>query len=108
VPDGAISLPTRVRPQDIDPMGHVNNAAYLDYLEEAVLAAGSDGAKAIAAVPRRILVEYVAAAPPGAMLAGTAWRIEVADGGGWAWRLADETGRELAKARITADGGAGT
>ena len=36
---------TRVRPQDLDPMGHVNNAAYLDYLEEALAAAGGRGAR---------------------------------------------------------------
>ena len=111
MPEGAPSLRTAVRPQDIDPMGHVNNAAYLDYLEEALLAAGADGgagARAIAAIPRRILVEYVAAASPGAILTGTAWRIEASNGGGWAWSLADEGGRELARARIRDHGGAVT
>ena len=35
-PDAAVRHVSRVRPQDLDPMGHVNNAAYLDYLEEAL------------------------------------------------------------------------
>ena len=47
-------------------MGHVNNAAYLDYLEEALLAAGDRrraGARPV--VPRRIRLEYVAAGRAG-------------------------------------------
>ena len=40
-PDDAAVTRPRVRPQDVDPMGHVNNAAYIDYLEEALLAAGT-------------------------------------------------------------------
>jgi len=40
-PAAGARLEIRVRPQDLDPMGHVNNAAYLDWIEEIVLAAGS-------------------------------------------------------------------
>ena len=104
-PDAAI-LRTGVRPRDIDPMGHVNNAAYVDYLEEAMLAVGEASARAIAVVPRRIRIEYAAAAAPGAVLGGSAWRFDDADGGGhgWAWRLSDEADRELARGRIMAGG----
>lgn len=100
-PSVAIRHRSLVRPQDLDPMGHVNNAAYLDYLEEALLAAGEAGAAAIAATPRRIRLEYLLPAAPGAALTGEAW--PNGDGGGWAWRLLEEEGRELARARLTLD-----
>ena len=41
--DDAVRHTLSVRPRDLDPMAHVNNAIYLDYLEEGVeLAGGSD------------------------------------------------------------------
>ena len=96
-PPDAVVLDTAVRPQDIDPMGHVNNAAYLDYLEEALLAAGPEAAALTDALPRRIRLEYVAAAMPGAELDAATWAIAA----GRAWRLADADGRELARATVT-------
>jgi acyl-CoA thioesterase FadM len=107
-PAGVVVHRASVRPQDLDPMGHVNNAAYLDYLEEALLAGGPSAAALTGAIPRRVRLEYVAPAAPGAVLEGSAWAID-ADGGagpGWAWRLADERGRELARGLVTADAGA--
>jgi len=106
-PDGhVVRQTTTVRPQDIDPMGHVNNAAYLDYLEEALLAEGGDAAALTSATPRRFRIEYAQAAAPGAVLTGETWPL---DGGaspaGRAWRLADDVGRELARALVTADDG---
>lgn len=99
-PDAALTRSV-VRPQDLDPMAHVNNAAYLDYLEEAVLAAGSRGAASIAAVPRRIRLEYLVPAAPGARLLGAAWH-DAADwhASGWAWRLSNEDDQELARGRL--------
>jgi acyl-ACP thioesterase len=94
---------TVVRPQDLDPMGHVNNAAYLDYLEEGLLAEGGDAAALTTATPRRFRLEYVQAAAPGDELAGTTWPL--ADGPGRAWRLAEADGRELARGIVTPDGG---
>ncbi len=102
-PETAVRHVTPVRPQDLDPMGHVNNAAYVDLLEEAMAAAGPDEAAAIAALPRRIRLEYVSAAMPGARLTGVAWA-PAGDGPGWAWRLADGAGHELARALVTLDG----
>jgi len=96
-PAGAERYASRVRPQDLDPMGHVNNAAYLDYLEEALLAAGPEAAALTDALPRRIRLEYVAAAMPGAELDAATWAIAA----GRAWRLADADGRELARATVT-------
>ena len=101
-PADAAVLRTVVRPQDVDPMGHVNNAAYLDYLEEALLAAGSASAEAVARLPRRVRVEYVAPASPGAVLDGVAWPIDdQALGRGWAWRLIDPEDRDLARGTVT-------
>ena len=70
-------------------MGHVNNAAYVDYLEESISAAGDEATAAIRAVPRRVQIEYVLAAVPGSTLAGAAWRLDESEvAAGWAWRLA--------------------
>jgi acyl-CoA thioesterase FadM len=104
-PADAVVTETRVRPQDVDPMGHVNNAAYVDYLEESVSAAGDQGSAAIGAIPRRVQIEYVLAAVPGSTLAGAAWRLgESADQAGWAWRLAPPGGgSDVTRARLLPD-----
>jgi len=89
--DGA-RLEIRVRPQDLDPMGHVNNAAYLDWIEEVLLAAGRDDA--VAALPRRLRLEYRASAEPGDSLVAIAW-----DGpAGWNVRILRADGAELVRA----------
>jgi acyl-ACP thioesterase len=103
-PAGAVRHEAPVRPQDLDPMGHVNNAVYVDLLEEALAAAGPVAAPAIGQLPRRIRLEYLAPAVPGSRLTGTAWQQDGEDPGdqrGWAWRLTDDAGRELARARVT-------
>ena len=65
------------------PSGRVNNAVYVDYLEEALHAAGVAGRRAIAAVPRRVRLEYLAAAALDADVLGTAWPIPAeAEGAG--------------------------
>ena len=82
-------------------MGHVNNAAYIDYLEEALLASGDAAVAAMRAIPRRVGIEYVQAAVPGSVLHGAAWRHEDADGDGWAWRLTDPSGdRDVTRSRV--------
>ena len=94
-PAGAGRHPIGVRQADLDPMGHVNNAAYLDWAEEAVSAAG--GQDDIAAMPRRWTLEYVASAGPGDALTAISWR----DGSGWWHRLTrDPDGTELIRARL--------
>lgn len=88
-PPEAFTLSLAVRPQELDPMAHVNNAVYLDWVEEAILAVGErDPAAAteLAAIPRRYRLEYLAAAGPGQRVDATAWR---GDEGGWACRIAD-------------------
>ena len=85
-PAGAARRAFDVRLHELDPMGHVNNAVYVDWLDEAVNLARP---AAILAVPRRYRLEYRAAAAPGAELVSRAWP----DGSGWSYRLEDESGR---------------
>ncbi len=92
-PDPARSTFT-VRPQELDPMDHVNNAVYADWLDEAVIAAG--GASAARAVPRLVRLEYARAAEPAARLVVDTWP----DSGGWVCRLADADGSDLLRARL--------
>jgi acyl-CoA thioesterase FadM len=57
------SLTLQVRPSDLDPLDHVNNAVYLDWLEEALEVAG--WLAVAAAVPRYCRLEYLASAARG-------------------------------------------
>ena len=83
-----------VRPQELDPMDHVNNAIYADWLDETVLAAG--GNVAVRAVPRLVRLEYARAAEPAAHLVADAWL----DGEGWVCRIAEADGADLLRARL--------
>jgi acyl-CoA thioester hydrolase len=96
-PRSAAHARFRVRPQELDPMDHVNNAVYVDWLEESVLAAGAEGggAASIERIPRRYRLEYAAAAPPGVELETETWQ----EGGGWAHRIA-AAGAEVLRARL--------
>ena len=100
-PIGRIALPPTppaaarrrlsVRPHELDPLNHANNAVYLDWLEEAVLDAVADagdapraaGASPTTAIPRRYQMEFALAAEAGDELDGAAWR----DGDAWSYRL---------------------
>ncbi|MFL5757251.1 MAG: acyl-[acyl-carrier-protein] thioesterase [Chloroflexota bacterium] len=96
--DGVAALDFVVRPHDLDPMAHVNNAVYLDYLEEAVALAPA-GREALRQLPRRTRLEYVTAAGPGEAIRSVAWRDRAAR---WAFRLVrtrDEG--ELARGDLT-------
>jgi acyl-CoA thioesterase FadM len=93
MPPGARVQEIVPRLRELDPMGHANNGVYLDWLDEAVTAAG--GADDVRAAARRYRVEYLRAAGPGVALRSIAWR----DGPGWAWRLADDTG-DLVRGRL--------
>jgi len=93
VPVGAARSRVIVRPQELDPMGHVNNAVYADWLDEAVLA--QDGAEAVGALPRLARLEYARAAAPGATVTAEVWP----DDDAWSCRLADADG-DLLRARL--------
>jgi acyl-ACP thioesterase len=108
-PDGATRRSFAVRPHEIDPAAHVNNAVYLDWLEEAVVAAASGDATGagLAALPRRYRLEYAAAADAGMAVTDAAWRdADTAGGGGaWCYRLTAIDGPELFRAAVIANGG---
>jgi acyl-ACP thioesterase len=91
---GATSAPFAVRPQELDPMDHVNNAVYADWLEEQVIAAG--GLAEVRTIPRRVRLEYARAAEAGASVEAVTWR----EDGGWSCRIADTAGTELMRARL--------
>jgi acyl-ACP thioesterase len=57
-------------------MGHVNNAAYLDILDEVVTAATGRGL----AGPARMRLEYLRPALPGMTIEATAWRTPAGTG----------------------------
>ena len=104
LPPTPAGTPTRrfaVRPHELDPMDHANNAVYLDWLEEAILAAGGDRAD-LAATPRRYRLEYAAAADAGAILDDAAWPAD--DGETWSYRLSGSSGSDLFRATLTTGG----
>jgi len=83
-----------VRPQELDPMDHVNNAVYADWLDERVIAAGD--VAAVRGIPRVVRLEYARAAEAGATVVAAVWRDET----GWSCRITDEGGTDLLRARL--------
>jgi acyl-ACP thioesterase len=94
-PAGAYVARFVVRPQELDPMNHVNNAVYADWMDEAILAAG--GEREVRHVPRLARLEFARPAERAAALMATAWPD---DGDSWSYRLADGAGTELLRARL--------
>lgn len=83
-----------VRRHEVDPLGHANNASYLDWVEDAVAALPG----APTGGPRRTLLEYLSPARPGERLTVATWslgdgriacRIDGADGAGLEGEPAD-------------------
>jgi acyl-ACP thioesterase len=97
MPADALEHSRRAERQELDPMAHVNNAAYIDQFEAALEEIGAAGLAT--AFPRRYQIEYLAPAPSGAILRWRVWPTE----GGAAGRVRDEAGIEVA--RILAEAG---
>ncbi|MFL5675526.1 MAG: acyl-[acyl-carrier-protein] thioesterase [Chloroflexota bacterium] len=93
VPPDAERSSRTVRPHELDPMDHVNNAVYADWLDEAII--GADDGRAVEAIPRLARLEYARAAAPGATVVADVWR----DGPAWSCRLSDPEG-DLLRARL--------
>jgi acyl-CoA thioester hydrolase len=97
MPSDALEQSRRAEPQELDPMAHVNNAAYIDQFEAAFEELGTPDLRS--ALPRRYRVEYLSPAPSGAILVWRVWPTM----GGAAGRVRDEAGSEVA--RILAEAG---
>jgi acyl-CoA thioesterase FadM len=95
-PKDALALRLTPRLRELDPMNHANNGVYLDWLDEALEAAGEAGRAAATAIPRTYRLEYLRPAEAGAILSSTAWPHR----DGWAYRLADDRGTDLLRGRL--------
>lgn len=93
-PADATAYPIRVRRSEVDPMAHVNNAAYLDYLDDQLLL--DRPPTAAPDVPRRYRAEFIAAAESGAELVGRLWQADTAR----LYRLEDRVAREMLRASL--------
>jgi acyl-ACP thioesterase len=94
-PAGAVAdqVELRVQTGDLDPLDHVNNAVYVDWLEEALEGAG--WRDATEALPRSYRLEYLASAARGD-------RVTVAVRGearAWTASIRRSDGTELVRAR---------
>jgi acyl-ACP thioesterase len=94
----ADSQPREFRPRrsELDPMAHVNNAAYLDYMDEQFL--GLERIRHGLPVPRRYRAEFLWSAEAGAKVIGYGWE----DDSAWNYRLSTDE-RELFSARLETD-----
>lgn len=88
------TLTIAVRPHELDPMDHANNAVYADWVDEAVLGAG--GIAAVRAIPRTIKLEYAKAVEAGARVVVETWP----DDDGWSTRIRDDAGVDHLRARL--------
>jgi acyl-CoA thioesterase FadM len=88
-PSSAVSLHFTSRPHELDPMGHVNHAVYLDWVVEAA-------SSAAISIPCRYRLEYLLPVAPESALVATAWPMET----GFACRLADEGGVDRFRAIV--------
>lgn len=91
----AFTLPLAVRPDDIDRQGHVNNVAFVRYVQEAAVAhwtaaAPAEFQAAYTWVVRRHEVEYLKPAFPGDELVARTW---VGEPTGATWERFTEVAR---------------
>ncbi|HVL54356.1 MAG TPA: acyl-ACP thioesterase domain-containing protein [Vitreimonas sp.] len=82
-PDASHRRSFTVRPHELDPMNHPNNAVYVDWVEEGLLGSGREGGSVVATRPRTVRLDYAGAPPPGAEVTSATWP----SGDAWATRL---------------------
>ena len=98
-PGGVVGRPVVVRPQELDPLDHVNNAVYADWMDEQVLAVGGHaGRAAVRRLPRLVRLEYARAAEAGSTVQALTW--PDADATAWSCRVDDADGTALLRARL--------
>jgi acyl-CoA thioesterase FadM len=99
-PPDAPRLAIPVRPLDVDPMGHMNNAAYLDVVEEAIARLWSDAGADISGGRSGALyrIGYLRPALPGTELQVLCWRPA---SGVIACRIGDACDEELTRVLVT-------
>lgn len=95
----AVETTFDVRRSEADPMAHVNNAGYIDYLDEQYLSVFNAPLGASLPVPRRYRAEFVGSAEPGTRLTARSWQDDLA----WCCRLIAEDGRETLRATLEVD-----
>jgi len=95
VPRSASRRAITVRPHEVDPMVHANNATYLDWLDEALRDGPAAGV--LSSLPRVYRLEYLLQAALGAELVGVGWQ---ADDGSARYHLLDADGRDVFRAQI--------
>jgi acyl-CoA thioesterase FadM len=91
-PVGARSAPATVRAADIDPLGHLNNAAYLDIVDEVI-----EGAAPMRPRSTTYRADYLRPAQRGTELAVTTWPT---DGSAVACRMDTTDGAEVFRAVV--------
>jgi acyl-CoA thioesterase FadM len=88
-PSSTVSFHFTSRPHELDPMGHVNHAVYLDWVDDAAPSATRP-------IPCRYRLEYLLPVSPEAALVATAWPVDT----GFACRLTDDRGVERFRAIV--------
>ncbi len=99
-PQAAETTTFTVRPPELDPMDHANNAVYADWLDERVIATGPAGVAATRALPRLVRLEYARAAERAMTVTARLWSDGRDGDGGWSMRLTDPAGDDLLRARL--------
>jgi acyl-ACP thioesterase len=93
-PPDAFERNIMVRRRDLDPLDHVNNSVYVDYVEEALEAAGQGSL--LEETPRRYVLDFASSAARDESFIGRAWSYD----GGWACRLIRDDGTDILRARV--------
>jgi acyl-ACP thioesterase len=92
-----VSIEAEIRRSELDPLAHVNNAAYLDRALDLGLRAAGLGTSAAVDRPT-VAIEYRAAAGPRDRVTESAWRLAAGTGFAYEMRATDRT---IVRARAT-------